>query len=274
MLRIGQIEYANCTPLFHVLCEQFSCASYEFVKGVPAELNRMLQAGEIDVCPSSSIEYAYHPELYTILPQLSISSVGKVASVLLLSKVPAEELDGCKIRLSSESATSVNLLKILLIQRFGCSCSYEVAPPATIFSADDSTAQLLIGDSALRASMEKSDMFIYDLGEMWYTWTGHPFVFALWLCRNDVAESLELKTLARQLIHAKELVQGQLEQIAVCAKEVVWMGHDRLMAYWRDNISYQLDERAQDGLLLYYTKCFESGLIAGVPSLRFAPLQN
>ncbi|NTW70592.1 MAG: menaquinone biosynthesis protein, partial [Chlorobiaceae bacterium] len=188
MLRIGRIEYANCTPLFHVLQEQFPCPEYEFVAGVPAELNRMLLTGAIDVCPSSSIEYAYHPDRYTILPQLSISSIGAVASVLLFSKVPVEKLDGQKILLSSESATSVNLLKILLAQCFGCSCSYEVAPPGVTVTDGESSALLLIGDSALRASLEKSDLFVYDLGEIWYSWTGFPFVFALWLCRNEVAE--------------------------------------------------------------------------------------
>lgn len=270
MLRIGQIEYANCSPLFDVLCEQFQCSGYEFIKGVPAELNRMLLAGDIDVCPSSSIEYAYHPERYRILPQLSISSIGAVASVLLFSKVPVDRLDGRKIRLSSESATSVNLLKILLGLRFGCSCTYEVAKPGATVADGDSSALLLIGDSALRTSLEKSDLFVYDLGEMWYSWTGHPFVFALWLCRNEVAEGVELKSLARQLVQAKDLVPERLEQIATCAKEACWMGRDRLLAYWRDNISYQLDERAQAGLMLYYTKCFESGLIPAVPSLKFA----
>ncbi|HXE97437.1 MAG TPA: menaquinone biosynthesis protein [Dongiaceae bacterium] len=270
MLRIGQIEYANCTPLFHVLREQFSCSGYEFISGVPAELNRMLLSGEIDVCPSSSIEYAYHPERYTILPQLSISSIGAVASVLLFSRVPVEKLDGRKILLSSESATSVNLLKILLGQRFCCSCEYEVARPGVAAADGESSALLLIGDSALRTSLEKSDLFVYDLGELWYSWTGFPFVFALWLCRNEVAEEAELKGLASQLIQAKELAPGCLEQIAACAKEVSWMGHERLLEYWRDNISYQLDERAQAGLMLYYTKCFESGLISAVPSLKFA----
>ncbi len=271
MLKIGQIEYANCTPLFHVLREQFPCSGYEFVTGVPAVLNKMLLAGEIDVCPSSSIEYAYHPERYRILPQLSISSVGAVASVLLFSRVPVEKLDGRKIRLSSESATSVNLLKILLVRRFGCSCTYEVAQPGVTVADGDTSALLLIGDSALRTSLEASDLFVYDLGEMWYSWTGHPFVFALWLCRNEVAEGAELRTLARQLVQAKDLVPGFLEQIATSTKEASWMGHDRLMAYWRDNISYQLDERAQAGLMLYYAKCFEIGLIAAVPQLHFSP---
>ncbi len=271
MLRIGQIEYANCTPLFHVLREQFSCSEYEFVAGVPARLNGMLLAGEIDVCPSSSIEYAHHPERYRILPHLSISSLGAVASVLLFSKAPVEALDGRKIMLSSESATSVNLLKILLGQRFGCTCTYEVAKPGATIAGDDSSALLLIGDSALRTSLERSDLFVYDLGEMWRSWTGYPFVFALWLCRNEVSEGVDVQNLARQLIQAKELAPGRLEQIAACAKEAGWMGRDRLLAYWRDNISYQLGEREQAGLMLYYTKCFESGLIAAVPTLRFVP---
>ncbi len=269
MLKVGQIEYANCTPLFHVLKKHFPCSEYEFITGVPAELNRLLLSGEIDVCPSSSIEYAYHPERYAILPQLSISSIGAVASVLLFSSMPVENLDGKKIQLSSESATSVNLLKILLAQCFGCSCRYELAQPGITVATGDSSALLLIGDSALRTSLEKTDLFIYDLGELWYTWTGYPFVFALWLCRNEIAELPELKNLARRLVQAKELVPDHLELIVKSAREVSWLGHERLMAYWRDNISYQLDERARTGLMMYYTKCFETGLIAEIPELHF-----
>ena len=269
MLRIGEIKYANCTPLFHVLREQFPCLGYEFITGVPAKLNRMLLSAEIDVCPSSSIEYANHPDLYSILPQLSISSIGAVASVLLFSKVPIEGLDGHKILLSSESATSVNLLKILLSLRFGCLCTYEVAHSGVAVVDGDSSALLLIGDSALRASSEESGLFVYDLGELWYAWTGYPFVFALWLCRNEVDNRVELSNLAQQLIQAKEIVPRQLEQIALCAKEAVWLGYDRLLAYWRDNISYNFDECAQAGLMLYYAKCFEIGLIAAVPSLKY-----
>lgn len=271
MLKIGQIEYANCTPLFYALREMFPGSGYEFVTGVPAELNRMLLAGEIDVCPSSSIEYAYHPELYSILPQLSISSIGAVASVLLFSKVPLDKLDGRNILLSSESATSVNLLKILLSQRFGCSCTYEKARPGATSVYGASSALLLIGDSALRASLD-TDLFVFDLGELWYSWTGYPFVFALWLCRNEVSEGLELKILARQLIQAKDTVPSLLDQIVTSAKEAVWMGPDRLLSYWRDNISYQLDDRAQAGLTLYFARCFECGLIPAIPALKFATM--
>ncbi|MDD2851487.1 MAG: menaquinone biosynthesis protein [Desulfuromonadaceae bacterium] len=269
MLNIGQIEYANCTPLFQVLREHFSCSGYEFISGVPAELNRKLLDGAIDVCPSSSIEYAYHPECYSILPHLSISSIGAVGSVLLFSRVPIEDLNGWKILLSSESATSVNLLKILLQQRYDCVCRYEVAPPSTALPCGDSPALLLIGDAALMASIKNSDLFVYDLGELWHSWTGYPFVFALWLCRNEIADRIELKELSRRLVQAKILVPQHLEQIVLCTKEVHWMGIDRLLSYWRDNISYHLDKQAQVGLMFYYEKCFECGLINSVPPLRF-----
>jgi chorismate dehydratase len=269
MLTIGQIDYANCTPLFHNLREQFPCCGYEFVTGVPAELNRLLLAGEIDVCPSSSIEYAYHPERYKILPHLAISSIGAVASVLLFSKRPIEQLDGGTILLSSESATSVNLLKILLLQRFNGTCIYQVGQPNVTVENHDSAALLLIGDAALRASLAGTDQYVYDLGELWYSWTGLPFVFALWLCRIEVADAVELKILADRLVQAKERVPEFLEHIVMKAKEAAWMGHDRLLAYWRDNISYQLDEHSQAGLMLYYAKCCECGLIAAVPTLHF-----
>ncbi len=271
MLKIGQIDYANCTPLFTQLREEFPCTGYEFITGVPAALNSMLLAGTIDVCPSSSIEYAYHPERYSIVPELSISSSGPVASVLLFSTVPIEELDGCHIRLSSESATSVNLLKILLALRYNCQCSFETAVAGGAVIDSTVAALLLIGDAALRASQEMAvGQFVYDLGELWFAWTSLPFVFALWLCRNEIAEKAELTELARQLVIAKEHVPARLEDIVEGAPETAWMGKKRLLSYWKDNISYDLDGRAQAGLRLYYTRCCECGLIAATPELRFA----
>lgn len=273
MLRIGQIEYANCTPLFHLLKERFPCAGYEFIPGVPAELNRLLASAEIDVCPCSSIEYAHHADRYLILPQLSISSRGAVASVLLFSRCPIEALGGQTILLSSESATSVNLLKILMRQRYGCSCRYEMTHQAITPALQNAPALLLIGDAALRASQSVSkDLQVYDLGLLWYEWTGLPFVFALWLCRRELGQSPLLKTLARTLIQAKDYVPSCYAKLADTVKESGWMGRERLLTYWRDNISYQLDESNLSGLMTFYKKCQQCGLLQRVPELHFTEL--
>jgi chorismate dehydratase len=271
MLRIGRITYANCSPIFHELQKQAPNEDYQFIGGVPSHLNALLAAGEIDVCPSSSIEYALHPERYLILPDLSISSIGAVASVLLFSRIPIEELDGHTILLTSESATSVNLLRILLKKRFGCSCSCTVSKLTLDSALQEASAMLLIGDTALRASLLAADHLVYDLGELWHEWTGLPFVFALWFCGRQAAREryAEVTRLARHLTASKERACADLESIAQSASEAQWMGSDRLVAYWRDNISYDLDSRHLDGLMLFYRYCVELGLLPAEPGLHF-----
>ena len=271
MLRIGRIGYANCTPIFWGLQQNHPNDDFQFLGGVPARLNAMLAAGEIDVCPSSSVEYALHPGRYLIMPHLSISSVGAVKSVLLFSRVPLEKLDGQRILLSSESATSVNLLKILLEKRFGLACTYAQQTSPFYQALSEAPALLLIGDAALRASAQNSDLLVYDLGQLWYQWTGLPFVFALWLCRREVVEdrSAEVANLASQLAASKELARINIQTIAENTPEAEWMGTDRLIAYWRDNISYDLDDAHLKGLILFYRYCAELTLIAAEPDLYF-----
>lgn len=272
MLKIGQIEYANCTPLYHLLKELYDCGGYEFISGVPAALNTLLAAGKIDVCPSSSFEYAIHSERYRILPRLSISSNGAVASVMLFSRVPIEELDGQTIQLSSESATSVNLLKILMSQRYGCGCDYAVHSGTLYEALASSPALLLIGDAALRASLIKNELLVYDLGSLWRDWTGLPFVFALWLCRREVSDDPALAELTRRLIQAKEIAPLHHQRIIQYAREASWMPHERLLDYWRTNISYELGEESIRGLTTFFAKCHELGLITSAPALKFTEI--
>ncbi|MGD9343605.1 MAG: hypothetical protein PVJ25_06185, partial [Desulfuromonadales bacterium] len=113
-LRIGRIAYLNVAPYFHYLAKQGF--SGEIVAGVPAELNRMLAEGTIDACPSSSFEYALRADDYLLLPGHSISSIGPVHSVLLFTPGPLNDLPGQEIAITGESATSINLLKVLLME--------------------------------------------------------------------------------------------------------------------------------------------------------------
>jgi len=271
MLRIGRIAYANCTPIFHGLQELGPGEEFQFIGGVPSRLNALLAAGEIDLCPSSSIEYALRPDRYLILPELSISSSGPVGSVLLFSRLPVEELHGQTILLSSESDTSVNLLRILMKNRYNCTCRFSVSNLPLESAVQDAPAMLLIGDAALRASIAGPGLLVYDLGELWHDWTGLPFVFALWLCSRKAAAGRpdEVAGLARNLVSAKERAGTELESIAQCSPEVQWMGRERLVAYWRDNISYDLDTRHLEGLTLFYRYCVELGLLPGEPVLHF-----
>ena len=269
-LSIGHIQYANCTPIFSALSSNFDCTGYRFVDGVPSRLNAMLRRGELDVSPSSSIEYALAHEQYCLLPELSISAVGPVKSVFLFSRVAIEELDGCVIGLSSESDTSVNLLKVLLARKYGFGNGFERTSLPLAGALEKYPGLLLIGDAALKGAAAAGACHIYDLGELWHAFTGLPFVFALWIVRRDAARArgAELSALGRDLIEAKKLAYASYSEIAAGCPEREWLGVEDLVDYWR-TISYELTPAHLDGLSCFFRHAFEMGLIPTLPVLRF-----
>ena len=92
-LRIGKIAYENLFPIFYMLQSEFDSPDYEYIEGVPSELNGKIRNGEIDVSPSSSIEYLRNKDKYRLIENNSISSSGPVKSIYLFSRTPIEDLD-------------------------------------------------------------------------------------------------------------------------------------------------------------------------------------
>ena len=98
MIRLGRISYVNMAPVFHRLTHEV-----EEVVGVPTELNRLLLAGEIDVAPISSIEYARNASRLRLMPRLCVSSEGAVDSIQLVSRVPLGRIRSVAVRRSLSS---------------------------------------------------------------------------------------------------------------------------------------------------------------------------
>lgn len=268
-LFIGHIEYANCTPIFTALKSNFDCSGYRFVSGVPATLNAMLGRGEIDVSPSSSFIYGQAPDKYYLLPELSISSIGEVKSVFLFSRIPIEKLDNRAIGLTTESDTSVNLLRVILKKGFGFHNELQRTALPLQEALHSFSALLMIGDSALREGMNSQGLYVYDLGKLWYELTGLPFVFALWIVtREAVADKLqEVKELGARLLEAKRLAYGAYDEIAAASKAMAWISRERLVDYWR-TISYDLTERHIEGVRQFFRFATELGLLSQEPELR------
>src|SRR5258705_1579714 len=170
-LRLGRIGYVNMAPVFFRLE-----AEVDEIVGVPTELNRQLVAGELDVAPISSVEYARNADTLRLLPRLCVSSDGAVESIQLISKAPLERIR--TVAVTPESATSVVLTRVLFPDA-------EHVP-----LGEDAEAKLLIGDAALRSSFEDPTPH-YDLGRLWLERTGLPMGFALWACREPVAAGME-----------------------------------------------------------------------------------
>lgn len=269
MLRIGEINYLNCTPLFTSLRSNFQDSEYMFVTGPPYELNAKLRSGELDICPSSSIEYAQNPNLYLIFPDLSISSKGPVRSVLLFSKLPIASLDGVSIGLTGESETSVILLKIILSLKYSFANSYYRVEGFGHNLYDEHDALLLIGDRALRAASKASGGYVYDLGALWHEFTGLPFVFALWLLREDAMShsAAAAYLLHERLVSSKHIALENFAEIAATLKQNIWTNSSFLIKYW-NVISYDLTSEHIEGLKLFYRYAAECGFIEAEPHLR------
>lgn len=270
MLSLGHIDYLNCVPFFHYLPDLGF--SGRIVDGVPSELNRLLAEGEIDVSPSSSFEYARNWQKYVILPGQSISSKGPVMSVLLFAPGSLEALEGCEIALTGESATSVNLLKILLREYVGLQQVHYRVPEGPIEAqVAAGRPALLIGDRALReAGRRDLSCRVYDLGELWHRYTGLPFVFALWILRREaaMAKRAEVRELLERLGASRQRAFSSLSELAAQTPERSWMGDERLIAYWRC-MSYELDEKHLAGLRLFFDLAYRHGLVPHDVPLNF-----
>jgi len=272
-LRIGKIPYANLFPFFYYLEKQCDNSFYRFVEGHPSRLNRMLREGMIDISPSSSIEYLKNKDIYSILPFLSVSSEGRVDSILLFSRYPMNELNNKTITLSSDSDTSVAMLKIILKEFEGLRCRFRTVncrgintPLAT------SSAVLLIGDRAMKEAKKispkseirnpKSSLYIYDLGELWHKHTGLPFVFALWIVRNEILNKKGslIKRLSLDLYNAKQYAPKNIQLIADSASQRQWLSKKELIDYWK-KISFDLTERHLEGLKLFENYSLKNNLI-------------
>jgi len=268
-LTIGHISYLNCVPFFHYLRE--AGFSGEIVPGVPSRLNEMLATGGIDISPSSSYEYGRHWRRYMLLPRLSISSFGAVKSVLLFSNVSIENLEGDSIALTGESATSVHLVQVLMREFLGYDRIDCRVPSQSIEEviAGGGTA-LLIGDRALREAQKSRSRYVYDLGSLWQDFTGLPFVFALWIIREEVAlqQKADLKRLENQLEDSRSRAFTDLEAVAEEVPERRWMARTDLIDYWR-SMSYDFTEDHRKGLLCYFRLLVKYGFLPEVPKLRF-----
>jgi chorismate dehydratase len=267
MLKLGHINYSNCFPIHAAILTGKIAFPFKVIEGIPTELNRMLIEGKVDVSPSSSIEYAVNRDKYVILPGLSISSRTKALSIILESRVPMGGLDRKTVALTTASATSVVLLRIILELFEGTSPEFLLYEQGREDPYDRADAVLTIGDLALKRAAAPSLPHMYDLGEVWHQRTGLPFVFALWQVNYQKRLEHDLATLYDSLQESKRYGLSRLQELADGHAGQFGMAPEDLLHYWK-TLSYDLGLEEQKGLLTYYGYAAELGVIDRVPDLK------
>ena len=273
-LRVGHIQFLNCFPLYYGLMKKGLPAEIALFRGTPADLNCLLIDGKLDVSAISSIEYARNFQELLLLPDISISADGEVKSVLLISRFPIPELEGKKVFLTSTSATSQILLKILLRRKYGVECSFIVAPPELRAMLSEGDAALLIGDPALEAYYARDEgFFIYDLAKEWKEFTGLPMVFAVWAVRREIAEQARdlIWKLSGTFSDSLDYSLRNLRQVAASAAGAGFLSRERVEEYFRV-LRFELGPAYLEGLKRYYALAYEEGFVQQMPVIKFLPV--
>jgi chorismate dehydratase len=250
------------------------------VDGVPTELNRRMAAGTLDVSVVSAVEYAREATRYVLLPDLAISCDGAVRSVLLFSKRPADELDGCRVLVSRSSMTSVALLELLFEHVWDARPQFVPANAELTdvegFGNEEHDARLVIGDAALllgsrlraHRRVPAGYQHAYDLGEEWKRWTGLPFVFAVWVAQRAVPVADALAVHAT-LIESRDWGLQHLDALAEQASSATGVDRSSCLEYL-SGLDYGLSYHHLAGLTEFFRRLVLAGRVPN-GSLAFLP---
>ena len=243
-IRVGRNPYLNSEPFYYELVRD----DIELLPLVPSATYAACERGEVDAAPLPLADYFRLQDRFNRLGQFCIATQEKAASVLLYSTRRIQDLDGATVGVTSETSTSRRLLQVLLTHRF------EVKPAAYVSLDEPNDAFLIIGDEALRRRYGvPSYPYRYDLGQEWFRWTGMPFVFAVWVVKNELShqkvvylENVLYSCIDEGLEHMHVIAENR-QDVRMSTKEIV--DYYRGFRYWAGVSELKAIERFQGYLL-------------------------
>lgn len=280
MLRVGRIRYINCYPVYGAIERGLVPLEATLVDGIPTELNQLMATGALDVSVVSAVEYAKDAERLVLLPELGITSDGPVRSVMLFSRRDPRDLGGKRVIVSKSSMTSVALLELLFEHVWRCRPEFVpgTAELADVnrFGEEPHEARLVIGDAALRLHDEsrrggrwaQEYPWQEDLGAAWKTWTGLPFVFAVWVAQRTTPVHEALAAHA-SLLASRDWGLQHLDQLAAQAALASGVPRDSCRAYF-DGLDYRLSYPHLAGLTEFFRRLVLAGRVPD-GTLAFLP---
>ena len=273
--KLGIVNFINTSPIYVPWQELGPLNGWVVEEGAPTILNSHLAQGRLDAGIVSSYAYGLNADRYYILPGLSISATGPVGSVILLSKVPIEELNKKLVLLTPQSATSINLLHIILKDFLGLRPIFRTGNFKELSVNPVAQAYLAIGDEALRLRSNRDSLFLSDLAKIWLEHTGLPFVFAVWAVREEswIAWPEKIHLLHKRLSECYHKGLKELEQISNLVAPRIPMTSSDCLEYLK-GIELDFSEKKQQGLLHFFRLLHDRGGFPKILELKTLPVGN
>ena len=229
----------------------------------PQTLNRALKNGELDISSVSSFFYIQNPD-HILVPEISISTLDSVGSVLFFHKKPLSQLGGKPLSVPKTSATSIRILNLLLLAEGAQSIEFEVVDVPDIRD-ERFDGTLIIGDEAMRVDPDWSTVSDrIDLGTWWTRRFSLPMVFGIWVANPDWAEQNgdKLRHISSALARAKNIGTGELlPDVIAGAEKMTGLSSQRVEKYFTEELDYNLTEEHIESLGLFRRLCKEHDLI-------------
>jgi len=225
-MRLGRIGYINCAPVYGAIDREIVRAPGELVTGTPAELNDLLVAGELDVSVISAVEYARHARDLVLRDAADgavtrNSDVGKVKPKFAEARAEAQDLEA--------------------------------------LAALPHEAVLVIGDAALTLAAHGTYPHRYDLGAEWKTWTGLPFVFAVWAARRS-ADRDAVRRGHEALLVSRAWGLAHLDELAADAARATGVPLDACREYL-GGLDYAFTYKHLAGLTDFFRRLAADGIV-------------
>jgi chorismate dehydratase len=244
------VGYLNTAPLVWGMRHGDQRGLFDLSFAIPAECADRLADGRADIGIVPSVELN-RQKLETI-PGTGIACDGPVRSILLISKVPFEEIR--TLATDSSSRTSVALSRIVLAKKYGVEPRLYSERPHLGSMLEHCDAALIIGDAALVLDPADLPFHVLDLGTEWTSMTGLPMVFAVWAARAEVPAQDPapfLASLRFGMEHIEDIVREEHPKLGISealARE-----------YLTRNIVFELGEREYKGLATFLQYASELG---------------
>lgn len=238
--RVCAVSFLNTTPLVWGMVHGAQRGLFDLEFQIPAVCADHLASGEADIGIVPSFELTRLD--LQILPGTGIACHGPVRSILLISKLPAREIQ--RLAVDSSSRTSVQLARVLLAQRY--QAKPELVPHAPDLEAmlRIADAALIIGDPALHIEPERLPYEVHDLGGEWVEETGFPMVFAVWAGRKEVVTPELIQAFEQSCRYGRE----RIEEIVEVEAPLRGLAPELVRQYLTRHIVHELGPRDYEGL--------------------------
>jgi len=238
--KIVLVNYLNSKPFEYGLKNHNSNSGFDIITTTPARCATLYEdhTSDIALVPVGALHQFSD---YKIITDFCIGCDGEVRTVCIFSN---EKLENCtRLLLDNHSRTSVLLSKLIIEEYLNLKLSYH---PLNVseYLVNEGDAVLMIGDKVFEH--ENKFRYKYDLGNLWKEWTGLPFVFAVWIARenkiNDITEQKLNESFQYGIAHLPQIIQKESNDLL------------DLYYYFSNNIQYMLDENKRSALKLFLEK--------------------